>query len=78
MPGLAAAEQDAVSLVHRVARALNRRISEEDALSILICLTWYSFECSNSGIIAMRCFVPDVLALSLQSVLAVHPATSSE
>ncbi|KAI4977218.1 hypothetical protein ZWY2020_051117 [Hordeum vulgare] len=40
MPGLAAGEQDVVSLVRRVARALNRRISEEDAI--------------NSGIIAMR------------------------
>nr|BAJ99782.1 predicted protein [Hordeum vulgare subsp. vulgare] len=32
MPGLAAAEQDAVSLVRRVARALNRRISDLVAL----------------------------------------------
>ncbi|KAI4987791.1 hypothetical protein ZWY2020_028549 [Hordeum vulgare] len=32
MPGLAAAEQDAVSLVRCIARALNRRISEEYAL----------------------------------------------
>ncbi|KAE8785337.1 Ubiquitin carboxyl-terminal hydrolase 13 [Hordeum vulgare] len=32
MPALAASEQDAVSLVHRVARALNRRIFELVAL----------------------------------------------
>ncbi|KAI4968043.1 hypothetical protein ZWY2020_039887 [Hordeum vulgare] len=32
MPALAATEQDAVSLVHRVARALNRRIFELVAL----------------------------------------------
>ncbi|KAL6651604.1 hypothetical protein ACP70R_010529 [Stipagrostis hirtigluma subsp. patula] len=32
MPGLAAAEQDAVSLVRRVARALNRRVSDIVAL----------------------------------------------
>nr|ACN36425.1 unknown [Zea mays] len=32
MPGLAAAEQDAVSLVRRVARALNRRFTDIVAL----------------------------------------------